>query len=643
MNNLIENADRILNELEKQAFSASSNAQFLEDVLKSLQALLNCDGLTFAISFQPGQFVALSSIGQFGFDPVPTVAASIFESVNSSSSFLAGSAETAGNWLACPLTAAIWENGFVVASFKGPLPPVAMKGAVALMQAFCEVIAIRQLDRFDKFMKGVWNKVQEDARMILSRSVRRSAQQLYVTQLCALLGAARVSLFRVSSSRRVREGDLLAISNAVRLDKRSSALKSICAVAGKALCSKEIVVGDAKSEDSANGVMVQEARPADGMFESYIATKIAAPENANEAFSVIVLEWIDKTKMVDALPALSNAFPFLTTTWIQQDRWLAIPRWIRVGRTSLAQANRWLVASSLVRFMLVLAFLGGVFWGLFKPTPLIIEADAILEPSIRRAIYSNVDGNLEKLLISDGQQVEQGQALAVLRSPTLDLEIEESIGQIRAIGEKRNGLRVAISQISSASSDASTMQARLSSEILLLDEQEKHAKEKLDYLNEERKKLEILSPIGGVVVARNLERELKERPLRRGDSLFNVVDLSGDWQLHIRVADRDSGYVLRSYAEHSKMLDFVYDSIPSESFQAEIGQVGSAMENPDGTKSYLSIFAKIPRDVAEKTYMGANARVKFHCGDHPFWFVWCRPILETVQQRYGYFLKSNEP
>jgi multidrug efflux pump subunit AcrA (membrane-fusion protein) len=262
-----------------------------------------------------------------------------------------------------------------------------------------------------------------------------------------------------------------------------------------------------------------------------------------------------------------------------------------------------------------------------------IEAEAVLEPKLRRAIFSSVDGFVDSLLVEDGQTVEQGQLLGKLRSPALNLQIEETIGQIKSVSEKRNGLRVAVNQVSNSTPEALVAQTRISAEILLLEAQEKQTRDKLDFLVKEQGKLEIVSPIHGVVVSRDLRRELETRPLRRGDILFQVADLEGQWQLNVQVADRDSTYLKKHLAEEDREALFVFDSLPREQFRTAVQQVSATVENPTGTAPYLLVVADIENEVAKRAYMGANARVWLSCGEQPLWFVWCRPMVEALQKR----------
>lgn len=125
------------------------------------------------------------------------------------------------------------------------------------------------------------------------------------------------------------------------------------------------------------------------------------------------------------------------------------------------------------------------------------------------------------------------------------MQIEESEGQLLALEEKKNSLRVAVNQLSSNASDVAN-QTRLSAELKIIEIQAKQALEKRLFFREQQSELLLKSPIQGVVVGGDLKRELSDRPLQRGDVLFRVADVQGPWKLKILVADRDGAYVQKS-------------------------------------------------------------------------------------------------
>jgi hypothetical protein len=176
----------------------------------------------------------------------------------------------------------------------------------------------------------------------------------------------------------------------------------------------------------------------------------------------------------------------------------------------------------------------------------------------------------------------------------------------------------------------------------MLDSNETHVREMLSFYQAEESRLVLRSPIDGVVVAKQLRQELENRPIRRGDPILQVVDLSGDWQLRVQVADRDSDYVGRYYGGRNappleKEVQYTFDSLPSEQFMAEVFEISRVIENRDGAGGFQEVLVRVQRADASKAYMGATARVRFSCGREPFGYVWSRPLIEFLQKRFRIF------
>jgi pyruvate/2-oxoglutarate dehydrogenase complex dihydrolipoamide acyltransferase (E2) component len=316
-------------------------------------------------------------------------------------------------------------------------------------------------------------------------------------------------------------------------------------------------------------------------------------------------------------------------------------------------------------------------WLLSLPTELRIEATGTLQPVEQRIVFAPLDGVISRIAVADGQAVEQGAVLAELSSPMLDIELEEVAGELRANAEKLSGLKVAINQLSPEDPSAIAMQNRFSSEIREIETRLLALDEKQIALRGEKEKLTVLAPISGTVIARQVERYLDRRPVRRGDPLLRVVRLDGPWRLELEVADRDAGRVKRVLfppqdspqqtpepeqpkpeqpkPEKSRepdrssqpalaasgevtdtstdVLDFVYAATPEQRWQAEVTWISESARNPRGDMAIVDVHARVDAETAAAGHMGATVQAYFSCGKQPIWFVWSRPLIEAIQRK----------
>jgi hypothetical protein len=269
------------------------------------------------------------------------------------------------------------------------------------------------------------------------------------------------------------------------------------------------------------------------------------------------------------------------------------------------------------------------------PYPFYIQSQAYLEPTTQQFIHATADSFIEELLVGEGQSVQSHQPLVRLRAPNLELQIEELTGQILALVEKKNGLRVAVNQLSANSSDLAN-QTRLSAELRLIEIQEKHAQEKLAFLEKQREELLLQSPIKGMVVGGDLSRELSDRPLRRGDALFRVADLQGPWHLKLLVADRDGRYVQQALLNGPIDIDWGLENSTGRGLKAKLVSMRPEVDQRPNQGPCRSATASIEESQLEQPAIGAVAYARIPCGKQPLWFIWSRPLVEFLQKRFWF-------
>jgi len=627
----LKDADRVLDELELAARSEIPNATFFDQLLSSLKELTLAESSSVVLHLKSSGWVLLAQAGKGVLSFLDDMVR--FAEKSSGEAFLTGEANEK-SWLAVPIRRGRLEDGCLVIAFDSRIPASGLNSLSAIATAFAEVLAIRQMCRWESLLENRWASIQALSDKLSQLNSIDRMSELVANRLVSEFSAVRVSMVE-GPNRKGKRPRMLATSGVPNLDRRSQILKNLERIALEVVqIGKPVFRLDAVSSSDSLTSMDRGPLLEDGTFKNLLAISTVDSSVRNESKgSVIILEWADRETMMEAMPAITHFIPTLCSAWQQQQRWLKVPRLARAWSRLAPNVLLSMIFYRAIQLLAVVTLVGTVFWFLSRPYPMTIEADAVLDPKRRRAIFSNVDGFVDDLLVEDGQTVEQGQLLAKLRSPALRLQIEEVMGQIKSISEKRNGLRVAVNQVSASSPETLVAQTRISAEILLLEAQEKQTRNKLDFLTKEQEKLNILSPIRGLVVSRDLRRELETRPLRRGDILFQVADLDGEWQLNVQIADRDSNYLKKHLAEGDREATFVFDSLPREQFRTKVKQVSATIENPTGTSPFLLVVADIESEVAKRAYMGANAHVRLTCGEQPFWFVWCRPLVEALQKR----------
>ena len=480
-----------------------------------------------------------------------------------------------------------------------------------------------------------WQDLSRFASNIGKIEDSQSLGRYLVDHLPVLVQATRASLFSVLPTG--MESRLLATTLVTKIDSMSERVQGL-----------ERLVQESLSGDDSRPRMAKvvyqdsipakqgESSPGSIVTGNYVLLPWSGDSGSTTESSFwLLIEWADRKTMASVLPTLSGCFGALHAIWDSQSRWVSLPRWAK--RFSLYRGKPRGNSQRVWSRVFWLCTLGCLGFAIFMPTRLVIDCPGVLEPVHRKTIHATEDGTLVELLVSDGEKVIQDQKLAQLRSPRLEMLIEGVLGEIRSLSEKRNGIRVAMNQIVSGTQDARAIQTRLSSEGLVLDTQEKQAREKLAFLKSEQETLTLKAPISGVVAGSQLKQHLVNKPVKRGESLLQILQLNGPWQLSLNVLDRDSGYVRAHYPGKHDSIEFYFESDAKHRFEGKVSRVTPQIDRDLNQTNYQRVYADIDRSQFDGFPTGASVRAEFNCGKQPMWFVWSRPMIEYIQRRFSYF------
>ncbi len=635
-NKTLETADQLLSRIEQMAQSNADSTLVWSQILDALRLLTRCKTAALAVPFgeiwrivqSNGESHCNSLISEY-------LAKRISFAFSGNLSGLADG----GQLGAFPVGPSDNPAGVLLLYFSANTPKSIGQHARVLAEAFAEIgyvsVTKQQMVRAQERI-SILNSI---VLRIGNTNTFRDLDQVIVDALQGLLKAERVSLVSLDS-----KAILLASSNSMQIDRSSPTVNAIELFAtvneqSTTMSSSSSTVGGGK-----------EPKAASDSGPKLLADRTCLDYPGGRESLRIVVEWATPIAMQEQLSLMSYWSGLFASSLRQQERMLGLPRWIRaISRSKPSSPSK---VNRVFKWVFVGVAIGALGYLAVLPLPMNIQANATLEPVSQRSIFATADGTIERILVSDGEQVSADQVLAIMHSPGLDLMAEESLGKLRAMAEKRNGLMVAINQATLDANSEAT-QTSITSELLVLDAQEKHTRSMLEFVRSQQKELELRSPIDGVVVASEIKRELDQRPLQRGDSLFKVVQLDDQWQLQIRVADRDSHWIRRFYDTESnepkaRSINLAmqpnrvlvqFDSLPEKQFDAMITRVEKFSENHLGQGSFQFVTASIDTEVAKQFHMGSVATVTFFCGNESAWYVWCRPLVEFVQTRTGWLTR----
>lgn len=268
-----------------------------------------------------------------------------------------------------------------------------------------------------------------------------------------------------------------------------------------------------------------------------------------------------------------------------------------------------------------------------------VEAPATLRPLVERDVFATATGRVIDVRIVHGQQVVEGEVLAVLEDPQLLLDAERVAGEI-ATTQKR------LEVIAVARTDRQ-LRVETTSEKLPLSAEAEQLKRQLTSLRNQQKILErrrealtLRSPIAGTVLTLDVQNVLRTRPVERGQILLTVADLSAGWRLLAQMPQDRIGHVVAAQQEpHQKNgvnlaarfrlagdLEQTYSgTVESISTAAVLDTSGLDQPSPE-----FEIKIQVDENALQNARPGMNAQVRIACGRRSLGYVWLHDIWDTV-------------
>ena len=265
-----------------------------------------------------------------------------------------------------------------------------------------------------------------------------------------------------------------------------------------------------------------------------------------------------------------------------------------------------------------------------------VVAEGELQPVRLREVFARADGTIGDLRVEHGQRVRAGDLLAVLRRPQLDLEFKQVLGALQTAQQKLVTLETERLQSSRDTDDQRRRYAQATAQKEELQETVNSLNAQYEILKNKQAESEVRSPMDGEVLTWNVQQLLEDRPVSRGQVLLTVGDLSGPWQLDLRVPDHRAGFVLAAKeAQPEKPLDVSYLLVmnPRERYPGTVARLGMRSETSEGNAPYMSVAVDIDQAALENRTPGAGVKASIRCGRRSWGYVWLHDVVDTIRTR----------
>ena len=173
-----------------------------------------------------------------------------------------------------------------------------------------------------------------------------------------------------------------------------------------------------------------------------------------------------------------------------------------------------------------------------------VEGKGRLMPAGQKDVFASNDGSVEEIAVKGGDRVQEGDVLLRLKSPEL---FQAQVTAETTLHEKQSTRYSLLGELDVAKKNGNNLDiTRLEGKIAATDVEIAGAQKQLKILEHRVAELTIVAPQAGTIATFEVERQLLNRPVRRGELLLEIKDESGAWWLQLEVAEGRMGHMLRA-------------------------------------------------------------------------------------------------
>jgi len=309
----------------------------------------------------------------------------------------------------------------------------------------------------------------------------------------------------------------------------------------------------------------------------------------------------------------------------QHHNLFAYPIWYWLGKSRVLATARNLPKTLAAIAGLTLLTLAMIF----VPSDFRMTCEGTLLPESRRNVFANIAGVVKEVLVDHGEPVEKDQPLVRLENIDLAQQIQSAAGRSAELTAMIRSARTAMS-------DKRNQDQSREENIAALEAQLKSAGRELKLLREKEKRLTIVSPIRGSVVTYDVRDILKDRPVERVESLMEVADLSGSWQLELNLPDRKIGHVIQAFKKNDGEpldVEFILAARPGETLKGKLIEIGKSTEMLPEKGQYLKLKVAIEDQTLDIKQLRSGVNAYIDCGKCSLGYSWFHPVLEFLQTK----------
>ncbi|MCC9644474.1 efflux RND transporter periplasmic adaptor subunit [Rhodopirellula sp. JC740] len=240
-----------------------------------------------------------------------------------------------------------------------------------------------------------------------------------------------------------------------------------------------------------------------------------------------------------------------------------------------------------------------------------VDATAKVTALNGRLVASPIDATLLTTLVQPGDRVNAGQTLVQLDGRPLRIELESVLAEIDEVQKDED--------IALASGEIATAQ--------LAGLRRKKLSRQAELLQDKLSKLDVVSPIDGIVIQGDLSRALGT-PLEIGQTLMEVAP-EGNVEIELEIPESEIGFV-----SDQAVVDLWFPALDEKRFESKVQSVWPAATIRDDANVFVAI-AELPNDDASLR-VGMQGEALVLGPTTPWIWKWIRTPIKRVGWMIGW-------
>jgi multidrug efflux pump subunit AcrA (membrane-fusion protein) len=256
-------------------------------------------------------------------------------------------------------------------------------------------------------------------------------------------------------------------------------------------------------------------------------------------------------------------------------------------------------------------------------------------PVDRRGIFAPSEGEVIGLAVRSGQPVKKGDLLVRLKNADLQAKLLYQQNQLQEKRKQRASVAAQLAEPAAIQNPATEVELR--GKFVQLGIEITGAEQQVENLSREVEKLAVHSPIAGVVATFRIEEMLRERPVKRGDLLLEIMDPAGPWRLELDVPENRLGHVLQAEQKHrdgNLRVRYVLATATEATYDGSLESISTRSVVSETEGSVVPLYAALVEPVPPAPRIGAEVTAKIDCGQRSLGYVLFGDVVEFIRKRF---------